>query len=150
MQRRVTSVLAGLVTLSMVVFGQVCALSTLVGPSNATPSELRLQAQASQSGHQDTCTSEACGGRKGESEGSCPGGSAMCCSTWSPPSSRLQVPPPTLFSLAFYDALDMARLMEDEDRAPGVALFNLDRPPGSSRDLLLTSSLSRRGPPASF
>lgn len=149
-QRRITSVLAGLITLSMVVFGQVCALSALVDPSSPTPSERSLEASSARGkAHGETCTSEACGGGKSNSEKPCSGASAMCCSTWAPPCNRVEVPPPAGLSVPLSDlALVLAIATELEDRALGVALFQLDRPPGFNSLPLLTSSLSRRGPPA--
>ena len=149
MQPRITSVLAALITVSMVVFGQVCALGTLVNPSDPTAPVLRAEGQSAERAEHAGCTSEACGGESGENEGHCPSGAAMCCSTWAPPMSRLELPPPSLLRLVLTDFSPvLAKLTPVQDRAPGVALFELDRPPGSSSGLIPTSSLSHRGPPA--
>lgn len=149
-QSRITSFMAALIALSMVVFGQVCALSTLVSLSDAMASEVSIEGQSGESAGHQGCSSETCGGDRKKSGGPCPSGAAMCCSTWAPPSGRLELTQPALLRLPLNDfSVDHSGLNSVEDRAAEVALFEFDRPPGTSGDPLLTSSLSRRGPPAS-
>lgn len=146
MQPRITTVLAGLITLSMVVFGQVCALRTLSAPL-LTASESSVETQ--DAGDHGGCGSAECGGGSGEDEGACPSGASMCCSTWVPPGSRLILSPPSSLRLALNDPwLVPSGHTVVEDGSQEVSLSQLARPPGSSIVLLNTSSLSRRGPPA--
>jgi hypothetical protein len=143
---RVSPYVAGLITLAMVVFGQVCALHQFVEPGGPAASDVAFQAMPAADEHTGTCTSDDCGG---EVDTSCPTGAAECCSTWGPPSSRLLLPPPSALLLTLADAwLVVADRHVVEERVLEVALFELARPPGFSADALLSSSLSRRGPPA--
>lgn len=146
-RKRITTLLAGLIMLSMVMFGQVCGLSTLTPSWRGTESEFLTEVQPVETAeHEDTCTPEDCGG---DDEEQCPSGASMCCSTWAPPGARLSLPNPTSFHLALSHAwLALACFKGVDDGAPGVALFELARPPGPPSNLLLTSSLSHRGPPA--
>ena len=144
---RLAQILAGGITISMVVFGQVCAFSTMAGHP-VCAGAVELESVASSEEHAtDACTSDGCSGEAegSEGEGHCPSGAAMCCSTWAPPGAELSVPPPTSVRVGW---TGLATTVVDEDRAPEVALFRLARPPGPPPEVLLSSSLSRRGPPA--
>ena len=146
---RVAPILAGLITLSMVTFGQVCAFST-IAHSPKSEHALELETASAAEEEHGTCTSEGCEG-EGEDEGHCPSGAATCCSTWAPPTAPLSVPPPTSTRINLADAwMIPATSLVLEDGAQEVALFKLDRPPGRPTEALLVSSQSRRGPPALF
>jgi hypothetical protein len=148
---RLTPLLVGLLTLAMVVFGQVCALSMLMARATTTDavafkSVSPIDDDASACRHTD-CEGEEQSGQTGHS--GCPSGASSCCSTWGPPSDRLSLAPPP--SVLMSDA-DVWLVADDlhavEERASEVALFELARPPSLPTDTCLASSLSRRGPPA--
>lgn len=149
MRTRFTSVVAGLVTIAMVVFGQLCAFSAFVAhDESAANSPVATTAESDD--HATSCDPSSCDGN-GEEDGQsgCPSGAPSCCSTWGPPMDRLSVSPPSLGPSGLADAwfaLDESR--DDEKRVSEVALFELARPPGSTTEALLAASLSRRGPPA--
>lgn len=133
---------AWLITLSMVVFGQVCAMQSLV----IAPGSDLAQAAAPEA-TKDRCTHEGCSD-EGESDEGCP--TSLCCSTWAPPSSRLSLTPPTSVRVAPSDVwvVVMFSQVDDGDRAREVARSELARPPGMLSDPLIYSPRSRRGPPA--
>lgn len=146
MRTRVSPLLASLITLSMVVFGQVCAFSTMAQPQ-ASDGAVELEVAAGGDEHAGTCTSEECGG-DGEGEGHCASGAAFCCSTWAPPSDPVSLSPPQSIRLGPADAWTaLAATVVTEDGAQEVAPFRLARPPVTA-NVLRSSSLSRRGPPA--
>lgn len=141
---RLNRIVAGLITLSMVVFGQVCALRMLASPADPIAS---ISVADSESSKHEGCTS-ACGGAERD-ERPCPSGASMCCSTWAPPGTRLSLALPVSLRLQLTEAwLAGTSAAVIEDRAQAVAFDELARPPGSPRDPFLVSSLSRRGPPA--
>ena len=146
MRPRIKRIVAGLITLSMVVFGQVCALRTLASPPDAIAS---IPVAEAESFKHDGCTS-ACGGGGEERDAQpCPSGASMCCSTWAPPGARLSLAFPVSLRLALTEALHAGvSVAVFVDRAQAVAFHERARPPGSPRDPFLVSSLSRRGPPA--
>lgn len=147
---RLKAILVCLITLGMVVFGQVCALSTLVKGVDPSVSDLAVSDVPATEDHAATCNPEDCAGEGGdEGHQGCPSGAASCCSTWGPPTSRLALSPPVSLRLALPDAwLAAADAHTAEDRAAEVALFELARPPCHPTGVLLASPLSRRGPPA--
>jgi hypothetical protein len=147
---RFAPILAGLITLAMVVFGQVCAYSRLVTSVGETTAAASVETVPVPEDHASTCDPAGCESEGERDNGSgCPSGAASCCSTWGPPSVRLSLTPPVSVPLFLADlwliADDIHALAE---RASEVALFELARPPGLSTDALLASSVSRRGPPA--
>ncbi len=148
MRSRLTPILVCLVTLAMVVFGQVCALSTLV--RGVDPATLNLVASVPATDDPEaTCNPADCEGGGDEAEGEgCPAGASSCCSTWGPPISRLSLTPPASSVVLSDEWLVFNDGHRVEQGATEVALFELARPPGLPTDALLVSSLSRRGPPA--
>ena len=147
---RLKPLLVGLLTLAMVVFGQVCALSTLM--ARATPSEVLATESVSTTDEANACSHSDCEGdeQSGQTGHSgCPSGASSCCSTWGPPCDRLSLAPPPSVLISGADVWLVADdLHAIEGRASEVALFELARPPGLPKDAFLASSLSRRGPPA--
>jgi hypothetical protein len=132
-----------LITLSLVVFGQVCAMRELVvGPSLTVVSE---QKAADSSVKNDRCTHEGCAD-EGEADEGC--ASSLCCSSWAPPGSRLSLPPPASVRVPPSDVWVAPISLDDDDRALEVARSELARPPGMLSDPLIDSPRSRRGPPA--
>ncbi len=143
---RIKRIVAGLITLSMVVFGQVCALRTLASPPDAIAS---IPVAEAESFKHEGCTSACGGGGAERDEQPCPSGASMCCSTWAPPGTRLSLALPVSLRLQLTEAwLAGTSAAVIEDRAQAVAFDELARPPGSPHDPFLVSSLSRRGPPA--
>ena len=146
MRSRLAPLVVGLITLAMVVFGQICALSTLVAAHEVKAAE--VESPSASEDHEATCDPSNCGGQD-ESDQHCPSGAPNCCSTWGPPNDRLSVSPPASLSLALLDAwLAVPHVHAMEERAAEVALFQLARPPSELSEVVLAFSLSRRGPPA--
>lgn len=143
MRSRLHPIVACVITLAMVAFGQVCAVNTLV--RCAEPSVVEA------ADHEATCDPRECGGEGPDEAPACPTGAASCCSTWGPPISRLVMGPPTPTVSAPLDGW-LAPSVADgvETGAAEVAPDGLARPPGGSTTTLLAASLSRRGPPAVF
>ncbi len=149
MRTRFTSVVAGLVTITMVVFGQLCAFSAFIAHDESTPGAA-VATTAESTDHAASCDPSSCHGDGDEDgESGCPSGASNCCSTWGPPMDRLSVAPPSLAPLSLADAwLSIDESRAGEKRVSEVALLELARPPGSTTEALLAASLSRRGPPA--
>lgn len=149
MRTRFTPVVAGLVTIAMVVFGQLCAFSTFVAHDESA-ANLTEATTAESDDHAASCDPSSCHGDGDEDgESGCPSGASSCCSTWGLPMDRLFVSPPSLDHLGLTGAwLAMNESRANEKRVSEVALFELARPPGSLTEALLAASLSRRGPPA--
>lgn len=148
MNSRVSPIVACIVTLALVAFGEVCALGSFLARVE-TPESAMAVASVDVSEKHGGCTDE-CGGvpEDGENEG-CPTGAVSCCSTWGPPTSRISLALPTLLS-PLLDAWDVVvGVSAEQERAAEVALFPLARPPGQFFSTLFTSSIPRRGPPAS-
>jgi hypothetical protein len=137
---RVAPGLVALVTLSILAFGQVCALHN----ECTTVESARVASNEPASSH-DGCSSDGCGG---EDDAPCTGCAPNCCRTWGPPTERLELPAP----ISLRHPLDIAEILDrfqpTQDRAPEVALFQLARPPSEPAGPEFATSLSRRGPPA--
>ena len=146
MRARITPVIAGLVSIAMLAFGQLCALSSF---SATHESETGVASVAAENDdHARTCDPSECGDDR-ESGSGCPNGALSCCSTWGPPIDRLSVSPPTFApsgSADVWPAIEESHATEN--RIWEVALFELARAPSDPTDALLAASLSRRGPPA--
>lgn len=139
----------GLVSIAMLVFGQLCAFSSFMVQEQPESTNVAL-ASAKSDDHAQACDPSTCGDEgQGEGHSGCPSGATSCCSTWGPPMDRLSVSPPTLAPVGLADTwLAIDESCATEKRASEVALFELARPPSDPTDALLAASLSRRGPPA--
>ena len=150
MRLRLTPIVAGMITLAMVAFGQLCAFSTAMAPAQSGTESAAVESAADSDHHGAACDPRACGG-EGEGENGDPGcpSASSCCSTWGPPSARLSVSPPESICFAPFDLwMVVSQDQSVEERATEVAFHELARPPGHPTDAHLASSLSRRGPPA--
>ena len=146
---RLTPIVAGMVTLAMVVFGQLCAFSTVMAPVQSGTESAAVESTAEADHHGAACDPRECGGEGEDGASGCPSGASSCCSTWGPPSARLSVSPPESISFAPADLwMVVSQDQSAEERATEVAFCELARPPGHRSDANLASSLSRRGPPA--
>jgi hypothetical protein len=146
---RLTPIVAGMVTLAMVTFGQLCAFSTVMAPVQSEAESVAVESTPEAEHHGATCDPRECGGESEDGDQGCPSGASSCCSTWGPPSARPSVSPPESISFAPSDlCLVVSQNQSVEERAMEVAFCELARPPGHPTDAHLASSLSRRGPPA--
>lgn len=135
MRSRLAPLLVGLITLAMVVFGQFCALSTLIAAREVQAAE--VESPIASGDHEATCDPRECGGED-DGDQHCPTGAPNCCSTWGPPIDRLSVSPPASISVALLDAwLAVPYVHALEERAAEVALFQLARPPSHPSEVLL-------------
>ena len=148
MRSRLTPIVAGMVTLAIVVFGQLCAFSTVMAPVQSGTESAAVESTTEADHHETTCDPRECGGESKDGDHGCPSGASSCCSTWGPPSARLSVSPPESISFAPSDLWMVVQSQSVEERAMEVAFWELARPPGHPTDAHLASSLSRRGPPA--
>lgn len=147
MQSRWVPIVACVVTLALVAFGQVCALGSLLARVEAPESALVVTTEKASDEHSG-CTGDCdTNSEDGQKEG-CPTGAASCCSTWGPPTTRISLALPALWT-PLLDVGDVAvGLNVEQERAAEVALFQLDHPPRQFFSSLFISSIPRRGPPA--
>ena len=146
MNSRVSPIVACIVTLALVAFGEVCALGSYLARVEASEDATAI-ASADASAEHGGCEGECGVPEDGENE-SCPPGASRCCSTWGPPTSRMSLALPALF-LPLLDAWEVVvGASAEQERAAEVALLALDRPPGPFSGALFISSIPRRGPPA--
>lgn len=140
MAPRVRSLLATMLALAVLAFGELCALGP-AAPAGAAPVE--SAAPAAHATCDGGCGAPAPADEPGAA--ACPSGAVLCCSSWGPPSARLSMTPPAGVGFTAEPAIESAPAAEPE-RGAGRAAFERVRPPGDHPRL--ATALSRRGPPA--